>query len=670
MGFVATGGTIVESNPASPRIGSRPLGITTYGGLVASYEALYRSQPNVRTVVDFLARNMAQLRTKLYRRLSDAERREERDHPLAVMLRHPNPRVSRFEFFRDLESDLDVFDNFVALKILAPESGRRALLRIPPQHVEPLGSNWLFPDGFRVTLGGRVLELPWDRFVHLKGYNPTDPRWGLSPIETLRRILSEEAAAGEAREQLWNRGARASAVVSRPADAPRWQDGARERFRQEFADAFTGSGPEAGGTPILEDGMTLEKVTLTPAELEYLEARKLSRAEVAAAYGVAPSNLGMMDSANIGDARAAHTGLYQDTLAPRTDFTSEGLALQLLPDFETDAAADDLYLEADLDRYLRGDFLAEAEATSKAVGAPIITRNEARARRNLAPVPGGDELITPLNVTTGGRSSPADTAPGTPGLGQASRKALARGAKVDLPASAANYPPELAAYADTHAAVLAAFVDRQSASVLSRLGAGDDPAAAFGIDADGRMTRWDGELADELAGVALAMAPDAAAPVADALGADFDLDVATPWLVNNARIAAEAFNEKTLAGVDDIWPAPLTAAGAVEDDDPTITGVFLAAGTWRAGALAVDRVGVVGNFSRSEAAAQAGATTKTWRTTSAHPRPSHSALNGVTIAANARFSNGGLWPHDPALSADEVGGCTCVVEFTETEASA
>ena len=46
--------------------------------------------------------------------------------------------------------------------------------------------------------------------------------------------------------------------------------------------------------------------------------------------------------------------------------------------------------------------------TSQAVGAPWMTRNEARRMRNLPAVDGGDDLVTPLNVLIGGQANPQD----------------------------------------------------------------------------------------------------------------------------------------------------------------------------------------------------------------------------------------------------------------------
>ena len=53
-------------------------------GFCGTYGAMYRRQPAVRTVVDFLARNVAQLNAKVYERVSNTDRIEVYDHPLAV----------------------------------------------------------------------------------------------------------------------------------------------------------------------------------------------------------------------------------------------------------------------------------------------------------------------------------------------------------------------------------------------------------------------------------------------------------------------------------------------------------------------------------------------------------------------------------------------------------
>jgi hypothetical protein len=58
-----------------------------------------------------------------------------------------------------------------------------------------------------------------------------------------------------------------------------------------------------------------------------------------------------------------------------------------------------------LDERIQGN--ARIQALVSASGGPIMLRNESRAKLNLPPIDGGDEIITPLNVIVGEKPSPA-----------------------------------------------------------------------------------------------------------------------------------------------------------------------------------------------------------------------------------------------------------------------
>ena len=66
----------------------------------------------------------------------------------------------------------------------------------------------------------------------------------------------------------------------------------------------------------------------------------------------------------------------------------------------------DDYIEANVDVKLRASFSERTRAIQSSVGAPYRTRNEARKMENLTALPGGDELVTPLNVLVGGFTFP------------------------------------------------------------------------------------------------------------------------------------------------------------------------------------------------------------------------------------------------------------------------
>lgn len=407
MAFVASAGSVRAL--ARPNI-TAPMRIQLASGYSADYAEIWKTQESVRTVVSFLARNIAQLGIGFYERVGDADRQRLQDHPLAALLRRPNPWTSRYRFIQALVCDFAIYDNAYWLKTKF-DGNSAGLVRIPPTMVAPDGEDWTTPTSFKVKGNKGTTTYPAEQVVYFRGYG-LESDAGVSPLESLRRILREEWASSEMREQIMRNGARMSGYLLRPKDAPDWSDTARERFRQQWQSQYSGSGPGAGGTPILEDGMSFTPISQTARDLQYIEARKLTREEVASAYHVPPPMVGLLDNATFSNITEQHKMLYQDCLGPWLTMISEEIELQLIPDFEP--VPERFYVEFNLREKLTGSFEERADAIQKAVGGPTMTINEARALDNRPPIDGGDTLIMPLNVTQNGDQNPIPAAPADP----------------------------------------------------------------------------------------------------------------------------------------------------------------------------------------------------------------------------------------------------------------
>ncbi|WP_280335472.1 phage portal protein [Nocardia wallacei] len=402
MSFVISEGAIRGlSRPAQ----SRAPRLLIADGLAIDYFELWRTQAAVRTCVSFLARNIAQLGIQVFERLGDTDRRRLTDDPVAQLFEAPNPWTTRYRLMDALVHDYAIFDRAYWWKIRTPNGN--GVIRLPPPLVTPKGDNWLTPDRFEVAASRGKREIPADQVVYFRGYSGTDD-FGTSPIESLRQTLAEEFAASRMREQVLRNGARVSGYLQRPAEAPKWSDTAREKFRKSWQSQYTGNGPEVGGTPILEDGMVFEAAAQNAKELQYLEVRKLSREEVAAAYFIPPPMIGILDHATFSNITEQHKMLYQDTLGPWLAMLAEEFRLQLIPELTTGR----VYIEFNLREKLTGAFEQRAASIQTAVGGPWMTINEARALDNRPPVDGGDELIRPLNVTQNGDQDPVPAEPG------------------------------------------------------------------------------------------------------------------------------------------------------------------------------------------------------------------------------------------------------------------
>jgi phage portal protein BeeE len=157
---------------------------------------------------------------------------------------------------------------------------------------------------------------------------------------------------------------------------------------------------------VLEEGMTLREASFSPQEAEFLEGRMLTMEQAARMFHIPPPLVGILRYATYSNITEQHKMLYQDVLAPWCVMLQEEMELQLLPEF---GDVENVYLEYNLEGKLAGSFEEQSRALSTAVGGPYMTRNEARGRMNLPQKDGGDDLITPLNVTRGGQASPQDS---------------------------------------------------------------------------------------------------------------------------------------------------------------------------------------------------------------------------------------------------------------------
>lgn len=610
------------------------------GGVdMASPSSLWRTQPHLRTVVSFLARNTAQLGVHVFERLDETDRKRDRTSPVALSLQFPDAMMTTYDLIYALVGDLMLYDR--AYWLVLPTPGGRSpftLRRLPPSWVERVEGDPFEVSEYTVSLDGRSVTVPASQILDFTGYSPSRPVGGSPTVEALRATLQEQVEAAKYRGQVWKRGGRVSAVLQRPKDAPKWSDAAREAFREDWYAKYTGSGSRAGGTPLLEDGMTLQRIDFNAQEQQFVEAAKLSLTTVAAAFHVNPTMIGQNDGANYSNVREFRRMLYGDTLGPLLAQIEARLNTFLIPMLGVDPTR--FYVEFNIREKLEGSFDEQASALQTSTGGPWMTRAEARARMNLPYVEGTDELIVPLNVVEGGQASPTDSG----SQNEKPKMAVSR-MKVRRTRVKAADEAHAAAVEDV---VKAAF-KRQEKAVRSRLGAKAD---AEWWDAD----RWDTELADDLQAVALEVTQDVAASTLKKIGLPpegYDVERTRAWLEAVCSSSASSINEATRSKIE---------AALEADDAPNALDSTFEAQDSRASTVATTFTTTMTGFAAVESVKQVdgeGTATKTW-VTGPNPRPEHARMDGETVPLSENFSNSAAWPGDGAnLGADDLANCNC-----------
>jgi len=360
----------------------------------ANYAWIYANSPAVRTVVDVIVRNVGQLDLRLYEEVSEDERHPDPTHPAALSLRYPSEETSADSWIRSMLKDFLLFDD--AFSVINPAPGGQINLNWVPAHmVEVRGSSLFRAEGYRVwRIDGTWIDFPPDQMLHWHGENPLDPRVGLSRLDTLRGVIAEDAALQQAIVELATSGLTETVAFSRPLEAPLWSNEARKGFEQDVANRLR----RRNSVPVvLEEGIMPVKVGVSPHDAQMFELRRWAIERVATIFGVPLGMVGLAD-----DVAAAREEFYSDVLPPYCEDFTKMLNQRILVRLYDDQ---DYCFEFNLDEKLMGD--ERLKTLVAASGRPVMTTDEARAKLNLPPIDGGDELVTPMNVIVGENPKPS-----------------------------------------------------------------------------------------------------------------------------------------------------------------------------------------------------------------------------------------------------------------------
>ena len=637
----------------------RPAPVYVYGGdygvAVANMDAaeLYRTQPNLRAAISFLADNAAQVPLKVHERAGQNDRPRVTDSAAALLLQHPNPDMTPFEFKRWMYSDLLLYERFLMLVLPNAQTDSGWEMRpIPsPWIVSYNGASPFAPESIDIASPGNApMRVPSSKFILLHGYNPADPMRQYSRISALKETLHEQVESNRFRRQMWHRGGRFNAYLTRPKDVQPWTEEGFNRFKATWQESWAGDhAGEGGGMPILEDGMDIKTVQFNSRDAQWAESVRLSREDVAGIYHFNPALLWPGSGHTYASARDNARALYNDCLAPTLMLATDSLNMRLLPMVGEDPTH---YVIYDISIKTQGTMEERIAALQTACGGPFMSRQEVRAIMDLPAEPDGD-LIVPLNVLVGGLASGHDTDPTVERYNAAtvlvkSEQRKARGNPSDAEAEAVAK-----AYRD--------FFARQRRSIVPKLTA----KAASWWNAE----RWDAELADDLEKVAIDVSTAAGRRAARDLyeAADYDVDVTRAYIRSMCERRAQMVNARTYAELEAIVDGDWDEDSDAEKATPE--GVFDNAEENRSETAGHAFAVALAGWAVLECARQnttdGQRVMKTWVVTSGNPRASHAAMDGETVPYGEPFSNGMQWPGDiDNGDASEVANCQCQLEIT------
>lgn len=326
-------------------------------------------------------------------------------HALLDLLARPNPMMARAEFIEAVTGYLLIAGNsFIEAAFGGNEP--RELWPLRPDRMKVIAGKTGLPQGFVFTLAGA--ERRWEAdpvsgkspILHLRSFNPLDDFYGLSPVEPAAAAIDQRNESDKWNMALLQNGARPSgALVYEPrSGAPaNLSDEQFARLKQEIGEQYGGA-RNAGRPMLLDGGLSWREMSLSPKDLDFLEARNAASRDIALAFGVPPQLLGIPGDNTYSNYREARLALWEETVIPLLYHLRDELNGWLAPFF-----GEDLELDIDLDG-IPALTLRREKVWARLRGADFLTVNEKRQAAGYAARAGGD-VLSPCNRPAGKNGS-------------------------------------------------------------------------------------------------------------------------------------------------------------------------------------------------------------------------------------------------------------------------
>lgn len=253
-------------------------------------------------------------------------------HPLAKLLARPNPEQTGIELLESFYGHLQVSGNAFLEAASFDEAAPSELYVLRPDRmsVVPGADGW--PIGWEHRVGAQVRRFERDAvsgdapILHLKLFHPADDHYGLSPMEAAAFAIDIHNAGGAWNKALIDNAARPSGalVFTGAGGADRLSEEQFQRLKQELEEAHVGAA-NAGRPLLLEGGLEWRPMSLSPADMDFIEARHAAARDIALAFGVPPMLLGIPGDNTYSNYREANLAFWRHTALPLAQKAARGL---------------------------------------------------------------------------------------------------------------------------------------------------------------------------------------------------------------------------------------------------------------------------------------------------------------------------------------------------------
>jgi HK97 family phage portal protein len=300
------------------------------------------------------------------------------------VLKKPNAYQTWQKFMESWELSLLGYGNTYILKARDNRGVVTSMHVLDPARCKPLVAPngdvyYQLQDDDLAQIPEGMPAIPASEVMHDRMWCLFHPLVGLSPIYACGLAATQGVNIQGNSSKFFENMSRPSGILTAPGQI---SDETAARLKAAWTENY--GGDNIGKTAVLGDGIKYEAMSVNPVDAQMVEQLKLSGEMVCSAFHVPGYKVGVGPMPTYQNAEILNQIYYSDCLQVRIEaveaLLNEGLGLDKA-DYE---------IELDLDALLRMDSATQVKTINEAVGGGWMSPNEAREKRSLPPVEGGE----------------------------------------------------------------------------------------------------------------------------------------------------------------------------------------------------------------------------------------------------------------------------------------
>ncbi|WP_163269015.1 phage portal protein [Chelativorans alearense] len=267
-------------------------------------------------------------------------------HPLLELLARPNHGQAGTTFMEVLYGHLVLSGN-AYVELVEAATGAREMHLLRPDRVTVVADSAGWPVALEHRAGTvkrRVSLEEEGAGLHLTLFHPLDDHYGFAPLAAALQALDTHNAAARWNKALLDNSARPSgALVYATKEGANLSNEQFDRLKAELEHGYSGAA-KAGRPLLLEGGLDWKAMSLSPRDMDFMEARNGAARDIALALGVPPMLLGIPGDNTYANYQEANRAFYRLTVLPLVGRIAKELGGFLAPRFGGDVR---LWFDAD-----------------------------------------------------------------------------------------------------------------------------------------------------------------------------------------------------------------------------------------------------------------------------------------------------------------------------------